>query len=78
MSYFDFDGGESVSQPPLKNKAFSTFLDQNPPFEQRPENGVSSAEHVSFAAKNSSSARRWLVTLGERDIQLDQQFQHYT
>jgi hypothetical protein len=26
----------SVSQPPLKNKAFSTFLEQNPPFELRP------------------------------------------
>jgi hypothetical protein len=26
-------GGESVSQSPLKDKAFSTFLDQNPPFE---------------------------------------------
>jgi hypothetical protein len=34
-------GGESVSQPPLKDKAFSTFLDQNPPFELRPENGIS-------------------------------------
>jgi len=31
-------GGESVSQSPLKDKAFSTFLDQNPPFEL-PENG---------------------------------------
>jgi hypothetical protein len=29
-------GGESVSQLPLKDKAFSTFLDQNPPLEQRP------------------------------------------
>jgi hypothetical protein len=34
-------GGESVSQPPLKDKVFSTFLDQKPPFELRPENGVS-------------------------------------
>jgi hypothetical protein len=33
-------GGESVSQPLLKDKVFSIFLDQNPPFEQRPENGV--------------------------------------
>jgi Dehydrogenase E1 component len=24
-------GGESVSQSPLKDKAFSSFLDQNPP-----------------------------------------------
>jgi hypothetical protein len=33
-------GGESVSQSPLKNNAFSTFLDQNPPFELLPENGI--------------------------------------
>ncbi len=26
-------GGESVSQSPLKDKPFSTFLDRNPPFE---------------------------------------------
>jgi hypothetical protein len=32
---------ESVSQPPLKDKAFSTFLGQNPPFELPPENGIS-------------------------------------
>jgi hypothetical protein len=30
-------GGESVSQSPLNNKAFSTFLDQNPPFELPPK-----------------------------------------
>jgi hypothetical protein len=34
-------GGGSVSQSPLKDKAFSTFLEQNPPFELRPENGIS-------------------------------------
>jgi hypothetical protein len=34
-------GGEGVSQSPLKDKAFSTFLDRNPPFELRPENGIS-------------------------------------
>jgi hypothetical protein len=28
-------GGESVSQLPLKDKAFLTFLGQNPPFELR-------------------------------------------
>jgi len=33
------DGGESVSQSPLKDKAFSTFLDQNPPFELLAEMG---------------------------------------
>jgi hypothetical protein len=30
-------GGESVSQSPLKDQAFSTFLDQNSPFELRPK-----------------------------------------
>jgi hypothetical protein len=34
-------GGESVSQSPLKDQAFSTLLDQNPPFELRPKAGVS-------------------------------------
>src|SRR5579863_1675884 len=33
-------GGESVSQSPLKDKAFSNFLDRNPPFELRPKTGV--------------------------------------
>jgi hypothetical protein len=28
-------GGEGVSQSPLKGRAFSIFLDQNPPFELR-------------------------------------------
>jgi hypothetical protein len=32
-------GGESVSQSPLKDKAFSTFLGQNPPFELLAEMG---------------------------------------
>jgi hypothetical protein len=34
-------GGESGSQSSLKDQAFSTFLDQNPPFELPPENGIS-------------------------------------
>jgi hypothetical protein len=38
---FQHDGGESVSQSPLKDQAFSPFLDQNPPFELPPENGIS-------------------------------------
>jgi hypothetical protein len=33
-------GGEGVSQSPLKDNAFSTLLDQNPPLELPPENGV--------------------------------------
>jgi hypothetical protein len=32
-------GGEGGSQSPLKDRAFSTFLDQNPPFELPPEKG---------------------------------------
>jgi hypothetical protein len=32
-------GEESVSQPPLKDQALSTFLERNPRFELRPENG---------------------------------------
>jgi hypothetical protein len=28
----------------LKDKAFSTFLDQNPPFEPPPENGISAVD----------------------------------
>jgi hypothetical protein len=32
-------GGESISQSSLKDQAFSTFLDQNPPFELPAENG---------------------------------------
>ena len=34
-------GGEGVSQSPLKDKAFLTFRDQNPPFELPPKAGVS-------------------------------------
>jgi hypothetical protein len=30
----------------LKDKAFSTFLDQNPPFELRPKNGISPSAKV--------------------------------
>jgi hypothetical protein len=33
-----FCGGESVSQLTLKDNAFSTFIDQDPPFELRPGN----------------------------------------
>jgi hypothetical protein len=38
-------GGESVSQSPLKVQAFSAFLEQNPPFELPPENGIPMAHH---------------------------------
>jgi hypothetical protein len=38
---FGQGGGGSVSQSPLKDQAFSTFLDQNPRFELPPENGIS-------------------------------------
>jgi hypothetical protein len=40
-------GGESVSQSLLKDKAFSTLLDQNPQFELRPE--------IDFASDKSMS-----------------------
>jgi hypothetical protein len=33
-------GGEGVGQSPLKDKAFSTFSSQKPPFELRPKTGV--------------------------------------
>jgi hypothetical protein len=36
-------GGEGVSQSPLKNKAFSKSLDQNPLFELRPERQIAAA-----------------------------------
>jgi hypothetical protein len=32
--------GEGVSQRPLKDKVFSTFPGQNPPFELRPKKGI--------------------------------------
>ena len=35
------NGGESVSQFPLKDKAFLTFLGQNPPIELLPKTDVS-------------------------------------
>jgi hypothetical protein len=41
VALFGRAGGESVSQSPLKDQAFSTFLDQNPLFELPPENGFS-------------------------------------
>jgi hypothetical protein len=34
-------GGESVSQSPLKDNEFSTFVGRNPRFELRPKTGVS-------------------------------------
>jgi hypothetical protein len=40
-------GGESVSQSPLKDKVFSTFLDKNPRFGLRPKNGISSSTKAS-------------------------------
>ena len=51
------NSGESVSQPPLKDKAFSTFPDQNPPLELRPENGISPPTRACSANGQSSTAR---------------------
>ena len=49
-------GGESVSQLPLKDKAVSTFLGQNPPFELRPKTGVSPP---SFHGIHRGSSNYW-------------------
>ena len=46
--YFNMTGGEGVSQSPLKDKAFSTFPDRNPPFEPRPENCNFAPDHKLF------------------------------
>ena len=45
----------TVSQSPLKDNAFSTFLDQNPPFELRPENGISPSTKACPAHNGLSS-----------------------
>jgi len=42
-------GGDGVSQSPLKDKVFSTFPDQNPPFELPSENGISPSTKASPA-----------------------------
>ena len=42
-------GGESASQSPLKDKGFSTFRGQNPPFELPPENGISPSTKACLA-----------------------------
>ena len=42
-------GGESVSQSPLKDNAFLTFVNQKPLFELPPESGFSSSTKACFA-----------------------------
>ena len=80
-------GGESVSQSPLKDQAFSTFLDQNPPFELPPENRISSSTKAcpaqwpgvepknstpeSFAATIRADVDRWAKGVNEANIPLD-------
>ena len=49
-------GGESVSQLPLKDKAFLTLLGQNPPFELRPKTGTSPP---SFHGIHRGSSNYW-------------------
>lgn len=49
-------GGESVSQFPLKGKAFLTFEGQNPPFELRPKTGVSLPI---FDGTHRGSSKHW-------------------
>jgi hypothetical protein len=54
-------GGESVSQSPLKDQAFSIFLDQNPPFELPPENGISPSTKacpVQWTVVDNSATKR--------------------
>jgi hypothetical protein len=54
-------GGEGVSQSPLKDQAFSTFLDQNPPFELPAENGISSSTKacpVQWTVIDNSATKR--------------------
>ena len=53
--------GESVSQSPLKDQAFSTFLDQKPPVEPRPEKGIFGS------AKACSASRLIRITMPSSD-----------
>src|SRR5258708_2602932 len=52
-------GGEGVSQPPLKDKVFSTFLDQNPPFELRPRRCDCAPDTVSSAIADHTRHRAY-------------------
>ena len=61
-------GGEGVSQSPLKDQAFSTFLDQNPPFELRPENGISPSTKACSAQWPVSRLRRVNVSMNMREV----------
>jgi hypothetical protein len=56
------NGGESVSQSPLKDQAFSNFLDQNPPFELPPENGISNRHPGALDASFRSISHRGAET----------------
>jgi hypothetical protein len=51
-------GGESVSQLPLKDNAFSTFLDQNPPFELPPKWGSAFDKNLSRSMARHRQHRR--------------------
>jgi hypothetical protein len=52
--------GESVSQSPLKDKAFSTFLNQNPPFELPEKGDFAFDESPSRPAAAIDNFHRWL------------------
>jgi len=59
-------GGESVSHSPLKDQAFSPFLDQNPPFELPPETGFPFDKSLSRPmARNRQQCHQ---ATGERQI----------
>jgi hypothetical protein len=71
-------GGQGVSQPSLKDRAFSTFLDQNPPFELRPEfasdrslfrqwpviepRAQNAAERAWLGSQDAQTFSRWMGT----------------
>jgi hypothetical protein len=60
---------ERVSQSPLKDQAFSTFLDQNPPFELPPENGISPSTKacpVQWTVIDNSATKRLEGQIAER------------
>jgi hypothetical protein len=52
---FQYDMAERESQSPLKDKAFSTFLDQNPPFELRRNRRFASNLFMKFIVAHPSA-----------------------
>jgi hypothetical protein len=69
-------GGESVSQPRLKDKAFSTFLRQNPPFELRPEMAFRRRLKKGNSRPKSRATGRQLKELRSLDLQAGEAGRH--